>query len=175
MKRKQHSTPLRVAQVALALLVALAASTAAGQTRSAAVPPAAPGPSYGPVLHPQPVTAEPGLAPAPAAAPLPQATGPATLAPRKDGKPPARRMGRHSAPQRVDPVPLVGAGPFLPPAAPPPPQPVALVPGPAQINSCLGGSCTDTSGATYNTGVGNAAVNGQGRLCTRSGNTMQCF
>ena len=58
MKQAKHSKPLRVAQIALALLVALAASTAAGQAA-----PAPTGPSYGPVLHPQPVNAEPGAQP----------------------------------------------------------------------------------------------------------------
>jgi len=168
MKHAKHPTPLRVARIALALLVALAASTAAGQAAKPA--PAPSGPSYGPVLHPQPVNAEPGVQPAQTAqAPPPQ--DPATSQQRKDGKQAARRSARRSAPLRVDPVAVVPAASMpLPPT-----RPAALDPGPAQINSCLGGVCTDTNGATYNTGVGNAAVNGQGRLCTRSGNTMQCF
>ncbi|QNA88413.1 hypothetical protein G4G28_07725 [Massilia sp. Dwa41.01b] len=71
---------------------------------------------------------------------------------------------------------LAGRDLTAPPPSPPlPPQPVSTVPGPAQINTCLGSTCIDTQGATYNTGVGNAAVNSSGRLCNRSGNTMQCF
>ena len=211
MKYLKHSTPLRVAQIALALLVALAASTAAGQAsrqtaghpktgalqaEAAEVTPVPTGPSYGPVLHPQPIRSEPGAQPEqtpqaqeekagaapsgralevdPSARPAPQPKDPSKIDNRKDGKKATNRSARRSAPLRVDPVPLAGPGP-LQPLASPPTQPVSLNPGPAQINSCLGGSCTDTNGATYNTGVGNAAVNSQGRLCTRSGNTMQCF
>jgi hypothetical protein len=198
MKHARHSTPLRVAQIALALLVALAASTAAGQAPKQAAQPAKAtpvpsGPSYGPVLHPQPVKSEPGAQPEqtpqaqeekagaapaahspdpdPSARPAPQPKDPAKSQQRKDGKKASNRGARRSAPQRVDPVAVVPAASMpLPPT-----RPVALDPAPAQINSCLGGTCTDTNGATYNTGVGNAAVNGQGRLCTRTGNTMQCF
>lgn len=78
----------------------------------------------------------------------------------------------------------------MPPAPPPiqparpalqgaPPLPAARLPvvppGPVQINSCDAGGCTDINGQRYNGGVGNAGVDGQGRLCTRSGSTMQCF
>jgi hypothetical protein len=54
----------------------------------------------------------------------------------------------------------------LPPVYPPPP---------AQINNCSGAVCTDAAGNTYGAGIGNAAVNGQGRLCNRVGTTIQCF
>jgi hypothetical protein len=56
----------------------------------------------------------------------------------------------------------------------PTPAPPGL-PGPAPINNCTGGQCRDTSGNTYNTGVGNAAISSDGKLCNRSGTTMQCF
>lgn len=191
MKHAKHPKPLRVAQIALALLAALAAGSAAGQA----------GPSYGPVLDAQPTKAEPGARPEqtpqaqeekagaappnrqqevdPSARPAPQATDPAQ---RAAGKPPtnkaakkqAARQPRRSVQQRIATVPEVAPSRPLPFAAPPPAQPVPSA-GPAQINSCLGGTCTDTAGGTYHTGVGNAAVNGAGRLCTRSGNTMQCF
>jgi len=167
MKLATHSKPLRVARIALALLVALAASTAAGQA-----PPSPAVPSYGPVLHPQPVTSEPGARPEPTPqAPQPQDA--ASSQQRKDGKQASKRNARRAAPLRVDPVGVVMA-----PSAPqplPPTRPATPDRGPVQINSCLGGACTDVNGATYNTGAGNAAVDGQGRLCTRSGNTMQCF
>lgn len=192
MKHANHSTPLRLARIAVTLLVVLAAGSAAGQ----AAKPAPAGPSYGPVLHPQPVRSEPGaqperspqaqeekagaapggqaLDPDPSARPAPQPTQPTQPAkPQegKDGKKTLKRSARRADPLRVDPVAVV------PPAAPPlaPARPLTTDPGPAQINSCLGGTCTDTNGATYNTGVGNAAVNSQGRLCTRTANTMQCF
>ncbi|MFC5480637.1 hypothetical protein [Massilia suwonensis] len=208
MKHAKHSKPLRAAQIALVLLAALAAASLAGpaaaqtsgqtgaQSRPAQVTPAPAGPSYGPVLHPQPLKSEPGAQPErtpqaqeeksgaappgsatevdPSARPAPQPKDPAKTDGRKDTKKNARRSARRSSPQRVDVVPQAAAsGPSLAPL--PPPQPVALKPGPAQITTCNGGTCTDTSGASYNTGVGNAAVNNQGRLCTRTGNTMQCF
>lgn len=158
------------------------------------------GPTYGPVLHPQPLKSEPGAEPErspqaqeeksgatrangaanraleadPSARPAPQQKDPAETDSRKERKKGVHRSARRSSPQRVDVVPPASSDPAR--LAPPPPlQPVSIVPGPAQINGCIGGTCTDTSGATYNTGVGNAAVNGQGRLCTRTGNTMQCF
>ena len=191
MKHAHHSTPLRVTRIALALLVILAAGSAAGQAAKSAPAPA--GPSYGPVLYPQPVRSEPGaqaertpqaqeekaaatpgglvLDPDPSARPAPQPTQPAKPQEGKDGKKTLKRSARRADPVRVDPVAVVpSAAPPLAPARPPAP-----IPGPAQINSCLGGTCTDTNGATYNTGVGNAAVNSQGRLCTRTANTMQCF
>ena len=158
--------------------------------------PAPTGPSYGPVLHPQSTKSEPGaqleqspqaqeekaganpsarpLEPDPSARAAPQPKDPAKADKGKEQKKGANRSARRSAPQQVDVVPVVALGaPRL--APPPPPQPASVVPGPAQINSCLGGVCTDTNGTTYNTGAGNAAVSSGGRLCTRSGNTMQCF
>jgi hypothetical protein len=205
MKHAKHSKPLRAVQIALAVLAVLVASTAGGQasaqtgagaSQGMPVTPAPAGPSYGPVLHPQPLKSEPGAQPEqtpqaqeekagaappgrapevdPSARPAPQPKDPAKADPRKDQKKAANRSARRSSPQRIDIVPPASAnGPLLAPSAPP--QPVALRPGPAQINSCPGGTCIDTSGTTYNTGVGNAAVSSQGRLCTRSGNTMQCF
>jgi hypothetical protein len=159
--------------------------------------PAPAGPSYGPVLHPQPIKSEPGAqleqtpqaqeekagaAPAgrvpdpdPSARPAPQPKDPAKSQERKDGKKATKRSARRSAPLRVDPVAVAPAAPLPLPQQLPPTRPVTLDPGPARINSCLGGTCTDTNGATYNTGVGNAAVNSQGRLCTRTADTMHCF
>jgi hypothetical protein len=161
------------------------------------VTPVPAGPSYGPVLHPEPLKSEPGAQPEqtpqaqeekagaappgrapeadPSARPAPQAKDPAQTGTRKEAGKGAKRAARLSPAQGVDIVPPAAPGPFQPLAAPPPVRPVAIVPNPAQINSCPGGTCIDTGGATYNTGVGNAAVNGQGRLCTRNGNTMQCF
>lgn len=56
------------------------------------------------------------------------------------------------------------------PALPPPSPPM-----PAQVNSCDGGGCTDTSAARYTGGVGNSVLDQNGRNCTRSGATIQCF
>ena len=230
MRHAKHSTPLRVAQIALALLAALVASSAAGQagvqqsqqtqqptqeqiqqmqqqgTRTPTAgqhrgqqerAPAAAGPSYGPVLHPQATKSEPGAQPEqtpqaqeekagappqnrhqevdPSARPAPQPVDPAKLDAKKPSKKQAARKPRRSALHRIATVPEVAPSRPLPMAAPLPAQALPTNAGPVQINSCLGGTCTDTAGGTYHTGVGNAAVNSAGRLCTRSGNTMQCF
>ena len=45
----------------------------------------------------------------------------------------------------------------------------------SQINGCDGGGCTDTSGARYTGGVGNTVLDQNGRNCTRSATTVQCF
>lgn len=94
---------------------------------------------------------------------------------------------RRSVRQRVErmptPAPIVTDGyrPTLTPRAPfiagqvvpalPPPSP----PMPSQINSCDSGGCTDTSGARYTGGVGNTVLDQNGRSCTRTGTTVQCF
>lgn len=159
--------------------------------------PAPTGPSYGPVLHPQSTKSEPGAQPEqtpqaqeekaggmpqqprhqevdPSARPAPQQQDPA----KTDGKAGARKQAqsapRRSVQQQVARVPEVQASPGVPTAAPPPAQPQALRPGPAQVN-CLGNTCNDAAGTRYQTGVGNAAVTSQGRLCTQHGATMQCF
>lgn len=62
--------------------------------------------------------------------------------------------------------------PIPPPAAAP--QPV--VPSSSVINGCQGSACMDSSGKTYNgIGSGNAGVDSSGRLCSRTGTTVQCF
>lgn len=94
---------------------------------------------------------------------------------------------RRSVQQRIErmptPAPIVTEGyrPTLTPRSPiiagqpvpalPPPSP----PMPAQVNSCDGGGCTDTSGARYTGGVGNTVLDQNGRSCTRTGTTVQCF
>ncbi len=119
--------------------------------------------------------------PDPSARPAPQPPQPepgqkAQQAPKKDpkAKPAPRRPG---AQQRIEPTARITA-----PSAQPDgrvPAPVTTVPAPAtggaQISTCQGNVCTDASGTSYATGVGNAAVNSSGRLCNRSGTVMQCF
>ena len=61
------------------------------------------------------------------------------------------------------------------PVMPSAPNPAPAGPTSSQVNSCVGATCTDASGATINSSVGNSTVNSQGRLCNRTGNTMQCF
>lgn len=174
----------------------------AGQASQAPRQPApATGPSYGPVLHPQTTKSEPGAQPEqtpqaqeekaggmpqpqphkepdPSARPVPQQNDPAktngtgakkqtSAAPRRSAQSSIARMPAgqpNPAPNTVvtPPVPTVGA-----PAVP--------RPGSAQLNSCLGNTCTDTGGTTYQTNVGNAGVSSEGRLCTRNGANVQCF
>ena len=118
-------------------------------------------------------------APAKAAEALPLKPDPSKLK-----KPLVKRRAVH---QRVDgmptPPPIVTEGyrPTLTPRGPivagqpvpalPPPSP----PMPSQVNSCDAGGCTDTSGARYTGGIGNTVLDQNGRSCTRSGTTVQCF
>ena len=74
--------------------------------------------------------------------------------------------------------PIIAGQPL--PALPPPSSPVSALPAPSppmpvQVGSCDGGGCTDTSGARYTGGVGNTVLDQNGRSCTRSGTTVQCF
>lgn len=59
-----------------------------------------------------------------------------------------------------------------------PPSSLQTVPGVAPsplILNCVGATCTDTSGARYNSGVGTTLIGPQGRLCNNNGLTVQCF
>ena len=73
--------------------------------------------------------------------------------------------------------PAAGAVPVVPPPPPTPaarPRPVGPTTG--VIVGCQGNACTDTAGKRYNgIGSGNAGVNSNGRLCTRTGVNVQCF
>ena len=96
--------------------------------------------------------------------------------------PPKKPVKRRSVQQIIEPVPPVYRPTLTPPSATPP---VALPPSgamttvnpppPVQINSCDAGGCTGVNGSRYDSGAGNATVSPQGRLCTRTGTTMQCF
>jgi len=97
-------------------------------------------------------------------------------------RPPQPRRSVQANIQRVQPIPQSGAtsyGPVLTPGARPSPlpspAPTAGLPPPAQINNCAGGHCTDAAGNSYNLGTGDAGTDSQGRLCNRTGNTVQCF
>ena len=60
------------------------------------------------------------------------------------------------------------------PIPPPVAAPQPVVPSSNVINGCQGSACMDSSGRTYNL-PGNAGVNSNGRVCARSGTTVQCF
>jgi hypothetical protein len=131
----------------------------------------------------------PGQAPQHAAVPDETGASSAATPPARPAtKPPPRRPLRQIIDGASLPTVLDGYRPTLNPRAPatvapspgrsataPATVPSAALPPPAQINSCQGGQCSDAAGARYQGGVGNASVNSQGRLCNRSGTTVQCF
>lgn len=102
-------------------------------------------------------------------------------APATKRVPVRRRSVRQAIGSVVQPTPTQTYGPVLtPPAYTYPSQsnpasPPVTPPPPSQLNTCAGSFCTDAAGATYHNAVGSAAVNSQGRLCNRVGNSMQCF
>lgn len=70
--------------------------------------------------------------------------------------------------------PPVGMLPVPEPVPVTPPR--AQAPRPAVIGSCQGVSCVDTNGRRYNgIGTGAAGVDSNGRLCARTGVSVQCF
>jgi hypothetical protein len=79
-------------------------------------------------------------------------------------------MPAPSAPQAYGPV----LHELAPQTTMPAPAPAGLPP-PATITGCIGNQCNDTSGKSYQTGVGNTAIDPNGRLCNRNGQTVQCF
>lgn len=84
---------------------------------------------------------------------------------------------RPGAVQRIEPTPRIAA----PASAPSPRAGVVAAPSPvgpqsSQVVSCVGGTCTDVNGTTYNAGgPGNVAVSSSGRPCTTNGTTVQCL
>lgn len=147
----------------------------------------------------QPVRAtlkpEPDIAAEPAPKPAPKAAVTDKKAKAdKDAKPAKAPPKRRAVLQQIDPVRPIGSAapepyrPTLTPPAPvaglPPQQPSFGLPsaipapprttGPVQLN-CDAGGCTDMNGTRYQGGVGTTLLDGQGRTCTRMGNTAQCF
>jgi hypothetical protein len=61
------------------------------------------------------------------------------------------------------------------PVPPPVPAPQPQTPSSRTLNSCAGGACTDAAGGTYNLGPTGTGVSSSGRLCSRTGTTVQCF
>lgn len=75
----------------------------------------------------------------------------------------------------LNPAPRTAVTGTLPAPAPYTPGATLSPPPPAQVNSCVGNGCNDTSGARYTGGVGNTVLDQNGRNCTRTGTTIQCF
>lgn len=173
--------------VALCAAWTMAPALAATAAQTGA-PAAAPAP-YGPVLYVngKPVADRARRAPAevhdeadtganPAAAPSPPQAQPQTRQQRQAARrrPAWQNPNEPMAPRplRADEARTAQGVPVAPPLAAP--QPV--VPSSSVINGCQGSLCTDSSGKTYNgIGSGNAGVDSSGRLCSRTGTTVQCF
>lgn len=170
----------------LAVLFAFSTAGAGAQTTGAAPGQPTSGETYRPVLN-----ATTTSAPAPAIDMRPMTQEEKTTGRQEPSRLKEIDPSAHPAPQNVRPVlaPQPNAGRTAQqqidssarmPTPSAPVMPSALNPAPAgptssQVNSCVGATCTDASGATINSGVGNSTVNSQGRLCNRTGNTMQCF
>jgi hypothetical protein len=151
-------------------------------------------PSYGPVLRPHGQQAQDPARKDPAEVhdetdSLSQQTQPQTQPQsrpqsrqpaRQTTSPTLRRPAWQPATEPMAPRPPRSADGAMPAAAVPvpvpatPPRPVA--PSTAIIGSCQGSACTDVGGNRINgIGSGNAGVSGSGRLCTRTGTSVQCF
>lgn len=94
---------------------------------------------------------------------------------------PEKQAGQHprrpGAVQRTEATPRIAA-PAPAPAArvPLPPAPGQVGPQSSQAVGCVGGSCSDASGARYNAGGGgNVLLSNDGRLCTSNGANIQCL
>lgn len=133
----------------------------------------------------------------PSARPAPEATQARTRQPQpqnrlqpqtqqeQQGKPERQQHTRkdRQAQRRPGAVQQIAGTPRIvaPAPAPAPGARPAAVPGPvgpqtSQVVGCVGSTCTDVGGATYNAGgPGNTTVSGSGRLCTRNGANMQCL
>lgn len=95
---------------------------------------------------------------------------------QQTGKQAQRRPG---AVQRIEPTPRIAAptaAPMPSPRAGVPATPNTTAPRSSQVVACVGGTCTDADGRTYNaSGTGNTVVSSDGRLCTTNGANVQCL
>ena len=133
-----------------------------------------------PSARPAPGSGQPATPAAPQ--PQPQTQQPKTQQ-ELQGKPERQQHTRKQAQRRPGAVQRIEATPSIPAPAPAPiPRAgVAAAPSPvgpqsSQVVSCVGGTCTDVKGTTYNAGgPGNVAVSSSGRACTTNGTTVQCL
>ena len=90
----------------------------------------------------------------------------------------ARRGPAYQGDGPMAPRPLHGGEPppaFVAEPVPAPlPAPQPVVPASNAVRACQGIACTDAGGNTFN-GSGNAGVGSGGRMCARTGATVQCF
>jgi len=186
----------------LAMLLALAAASAGAQTTGATQGQPATGETYRPSLDGQqtstpaaPIDMQPKTQEEkatgrqepsrlkdidPATHPAPQNVRPQpTPAPKTQQEQGAQQgvqpVARRSVQQQIDSAGRL-ASPNAPTvAAPATTAPTPVVPTTSQVAPCIGATCTDTTGATTAGAVGSSSVNSAGRLCNRSGTTVQCF
>lgn len=170
----------------LAVLFAFTAASTGAQTTGATPGQPTSGETYRPVLN-GPTTS----APAPAIDMRPMTQEEKTTGRQEPSRLKEIDPATHPAPQNVRPVltPQPNAGRTaqqqidssarMPtpsaPVMPATPNPAPSGPTSSTVNACVGATCTDSSGATLNPGVGNSTVNSQGRLCNRNGQSVQCF
>jgi hypothetical protein len=180
----------------LAMLLALAAASAGAQTTGATQGQPATGETYRPSLDGQqtstpaaPIDMQPKTQEEkatgrqepsrlkdidPATHPAPQNVRPQPT-PKTQQEQGVQPVARRSVQQQIDSAGRL-ASPNAPAVVPPASNaPTPVVPTTSQVAPCVGATCTDTTGATTSGAVGSSSVNSAGRLCNRSGTTVQCF
>lgn len=184
----------------LAMLLAFAAASASAQTTGAAQGQPATGETYRPSLDGQqtstpaaPIDMQPKTQEEkatgrqepsrlkdidPATHPAPQNVRPQPTpvpAPKTQQEQGVQPVARRSVQQQIDSAARL-ASPNAPTVlAPATSAPTPIVPTTSQVSPCIGATCTDATGATTAGTVGSSSVNSAGRLCNRSGTTVQCF
>lgn len=184
----------------LAMLLAFAAASASAQTTGAAQGQPATGETYRPSLDGQqtstpaaPIDMQPKTQEEkatgrqepsrlkdidPATHPAPQNVRPQPTpvpAPKTQQEQGVQPVARRSVQQQIDSAARL-ASPNAPAmVAPATSAPTPVVPTTSQVSPCIGATCTDATGATTAGTVGSSSVNSAGRLCNRSGTTVQCF
>jgi len=136
-----------------------------------------------PSARPAPGTGQPPASTTPQAPAQPQTQQQPKTQQELQGKPERQQQTkkqaqrRPGAVQRIEPTPRIAA-----PAPAPSPRaggvaaPSPVGPQSSQVVGCVGGTCTDVNGATYNAGgPGNVAISSSGRACTTNGTTVQCL
>ncbi len=134
-----------------------------------------------PSARPAPETVQPQATPRSQAQPQTQPRTQQELKgrpePQQQAKKDRQAQRRPGAVQRIDATPRIAAPSPAPlPRVVAPAVPTPIGPQTSQVVGCVGGTCTDVNGATYNAGgAGNTTVSSSGRLCTRNGANMQCL
>ncbi len=88
-------------------------------------------------------------------------------------RPAPPRAGRRAVAQSVATMPRPAPAAAARPGVAPPPLSASRA-NPVPLIGCDAGGCRDAAGARYNGGVGNAAIDRNGKLCTRHGAFLHC-